>query len=85
MYTDVARITAECQHHQKRHGSVPRWDERGLGERFSRVEQLEHRVQMLLGSFRRKGCCPWSSSRRTPSEIAAPNTSTSWTRSGAQG
>jgi hypothetical protein len=32
--------------------------QRGIGERFSRVEQLEHRVQMLLGIFTAKGALP---------------------------
>lgn len=32
--------------------------ERGLGERFSRAEQLEHRVQMLLGIFSAKSVLP---------------------------
>ena len=41
---EVERITAKCQRYQGRQGSVPRWVERGMGERFSRVEQLEHRV-----------------------------------------
>jgi hypothetical protein len=32
--------------------------EHGMGERFSRAEQLEHRVQMLLGVFPAKGVLP---------------------------
>jgi hypothetical protein len=52
---EVARITAKFQRYQERQGYVPRWVERGMGERFSRVEQLEHRVQMLLGIFSAKG------------------------------
>jgi hypothetical protein len=55
---EVARITAKCQRYQERLGSVPRWVERGMGERFSRAEQLEHRVQMLLGIFSAKGVLP---------------------------
>jgi hypothetical protein len=55
---EVARITAKCQRYQERQGSVPRWVERGMGERFSRAEQLEHRVQMLLGIFTAKGVLP---------------------------
>jgi len=30
----------------------------GMGERFFRVERLEHRVQMLLGIFSAKGALP---------------------------
>ncbi len=52
------RITAKCQWYHEVHGSVPRWVERGMGERFARVEQLEHRVQMLLGVFSAKGVLP---------------------------
>jgi hypothetical protein len=55
---EVARITAKCQRYQERQGYVPRWVERGMGERFSRAEQLEHRVQMLLGIFSAKGVLP---------------------------
>src|SRR6478752_3299847 len=55
---EVARITAKCQRYQERQGSVPRWVERGMGERFSRAEQLEHRVQMLLSIFSAKGVLP---------------------------
>jgi hypothetical protein len=54
----VARITAKCRRYQERQGYVPRWVERGMGERFGRLEQLEHRVQMLLGVFAAKGVLP---------------------------
>jgi hypothetical protein len=55
---EVARITAKCQRFQERQGYVPHWVERGMGERFTRAEQLEHRVQMLLGIFFAKGVLP---------------------------
>jgi hypothetical protein len=55
---EVERITAKCQRYQERQGHVPRWVERGMGERFARVEQLEHRVQMLLGVFTAKAVLP---------------------------
>ncbi len=55
---EVERITAKCQRYHERQGSVPRWVERGMGERFSRIEQLEHRVQMLVGVFSAKGVLP---------------------------
>src|SRR5262249_45084363 len=55
---EVARITAKCARYQETHGAVPRWVEHGLGERFARVEQLEHRVQMLLGIFAARGVLP---------------------------
>jgi hypothetical protein len=44
--------------YQERQRYVPWWIEHGMGERFSRVEQLEHRVQMLLGIFSAKGVLP---------------------------
>jgi hypothetical protein len=34
--------------------------ERGMGERFLREEQLERRVQMLLGVFWAKGVLRWA-------------------------
>jgi hypothetical protein len=34
------------------------WVTRGRGERFGRVEQFEHRLQMLLGVFSAKGVFP---------------------------
>src|SRR5215831_16018085 len=55
---EVARITAKGQRYQERQGNVPRWVERGMGERFSRAEQLEHRAQMLLGIFSAKAVLP---------------------------
>jgi hypothetical protein len=55
---EVGRITAKYQRYQDRQGYVPRWVKRGMGERFSRAEQLEHRVQMLLGIFSAKGVLP---------------------------
>jgi hypothetical protein len=35
-----------------------------MGERFSRAEQLEHRVQMQLGIFPTKGVLPLEFSQR---------------------
>jgi hypothetical protein len=55
---EVARITAKCARYQETQGYVPRWAERGMGERFARVGQVEHRVQMLLGVFAAKGVLP---------------------------
>jgi hypothetical protein len=55
---EAARITAKCQQYHERHGYVPRWVEHCMGERFSRAEQLEYHVQMLLGVFSAKGVSP---------------------------
>jgi len=55
---EVERITARCARYHERCGHVPRWVQRGMGERFVRVERLEHRVQMLLGICAAKGVLP---------------------------
>jgi hypothetical protein len=52
------RVAARCAYHEERFGHVPRWVLRGMGARWGRVEQLEHRVQMLLGVFTAKGVLP---------------------------
>jgi hypothetical protein len=52
------RAAARCAHHAHRFGHVPRWVLRGMGARWGRVEQLEHRVRMLLGIFAAKGVLP---------------------------
>jgi hypothetical protein len=56
----VNRWLRRTAHHRRatQQGHAPRWEERGMGERFSRAEQLEHRVQMLLGIFSAKGVLP---------------------------
>ncbi len=48
---EVERITAKCQRYHERGKLVPRWVRAGMDERFRRVEQVEHRVQMHLGVF----------------------------------
>jgi hypothetical protein len=52
------RAADRCRYHEERCGHVPRWLLRGMGERWRRVEQIEHRVQMLLGIFAAKGVLP---------------------------
>jgi hypothetical protein len=47
-----------CRYHEQRFGHVPRWVLREMGARWGRVEQLEHRVQMLLGIFAANGVLP---------------------------
>ena len=76
----LARITAKCQRYEEKQGAVPRWVEHGMGERFSRAEQLEHRVQMLLGIFSAKACCLSSSSRPIQLATFSRNTSMNWSR-----
>jgi hypothetical protein len=55
---EVERITAKCLRYQKQGKQIPRWVRAGMDERFRRVEQVEQRVQMLLGIFAAHGVLP---------------------------
>jgi hypothetical protein len=55
---EVGRITAKRQRYQEQGKSIPGWVRRGMDERFSRVEQVERRVQALLGIFASHGLLP---------------------------
>jgi len=55
---EVERITAKCQRYQDMGKQVPRWVRAGMDERFRRVEQIEQRIQMLLGIFASHGVLP---------------------------
>src|SRR6476646_3980058 len=55
---EVERITAKCRRYQEQGKAVPRWVRTGMAERFRRVEQVEQRVQMLLGVFASHGVLP---------------------------
>jgi hypothetical protein len=46
---EAERADARRTRYAEKYGYVPRWVERGMGERLERVEQVRHRVQMLLG------------------------------------
>jgi hypothetical protein len=48
---EMARITAKCERYAARGQAIPPWVLRGMDEGFRRVEQIEHRVQMLFGIF----------------------------------
>jgi hypothetical protein len=48
---EVSRITAKCQRYHEQGKPIPAWVRRGMDERFLRVEQVEQRIQMLLGIF----------------------------------
>jgi hypothetical protein len=52
---EVERITKKCRRYQEQGMPVPVWVRAGMDERFRRVEQIEQRVQMLLGIFSTKG------------------------------
>jgi hypothetical protein len=55
---EVERITAKCRRYQDQGKPVPAWVRAGMDERFSRVERVEQRVQMLLGIFASHGVLP---------------------------
>jgi len=55
---EVERITTKCRRYQEQGKPVPTWVRAGMDERFRRVEQIEQRVQMLLGIFASHGVLP---------------------------
>jgi len=55
---EVERITTKCQRYQEQGKQIPRWVRAGMDERFRRVEQVEQRVQMLLGISASHGVLP---------------------------
>ena len=55
---EEVRANARRERYLKRYGSVPAWVEQGMGARLQRVEQVRHRVQMLLGIFAARGVLP---------------------------
>jgi hypothetical protein len=52
------RAEARRARYAELYGNVPRWVERGMGERLAQVEQVRHRVQMLLGICSARGVLP---------------------------
>src|SRR5262245_24903494 len=48
---EVERITVKCRRYQDKGKPIPAWVRAGMDERFRRTEQVEQRVQMLLGMF----------------------------------
>jgi hypothetical protein len=55
---EIERITTKCLRYQEQGRSVPAWVRTGMDERFRRMEQIEQRVQMLLGIFASHGVLP---------------------------
>jgi len=55
---EAERAAARRARYLARYGWVPRWVERGMGEREAHVRQMRHRVQMLLGIFSARGVLP---------------------------
>jgi hypothetical protein len=55
---EVGRLTTKCQRYQEQGKPISAWVRAGMDERFRRVEQIEQRVQMLLGIFASHGVLP---------------------------
>lgn len=55
---EAERADARRASYLARYGLVPAWVERGMGEREARIQQVRHRVQMLLGIFSARGVLP---------------------------
>ena len=51
-------MAAKCERYEALGKPIPRWARQGMEERFRHLEQVEHRVQMLLGIFGAKGVLP---------------------------
>jgi hypothetical protein len=71
----TAARKAECAQarrarYEAKYGSVPTWVEQGMGARLERVEQVRHRVQMLLGIFAARGILPLHLYARPRQEVA---------------
>jgi hypothetical protein len=55
---EIERITSKCRRYQGQGKPVPAWVRAGMDERIRRVEQIEQRVQLLLGIFASHGVLP---------------------------
>jgi hypothetical protein len=55
---EAERAAVRCARYEARYGHVPAWVERGMGAHLERIEQVRHRVQMLLGIFAARGVLP---------------------------
>jgi hypothetical protein len=55
---EVARITAKCERYEFAGKTIPPWVRSGMDERFRRVQEVEQRIQMLLGIFAAHGVLP---------------------------
>jgi len=55
---EAERAHLRRERYMAKHGCVPAWVEQGMGARLERVEQVRHRVQMLLGIFAARGVLP---------------------------
>ncbi len=55
---EAERAQARRERYGAKYGYVPAWVEQGMGARLERVEQVRHRVQMLLGIFAARSVLP---------------------------
>jgi hypothetical protein len=55
---EVEQLTAKCERYEGMGKPIPPWVARGMDERFRRVQQVEERIQMLLGIFAAQGVLP---------------------------
>ncbi len=55
---ELGKIAAKCGRFARQGKPVPACVQRGMDERYSRVEQIGHRVSMLLGAFGAYGVLP---------------------------
>jgi hypothetical protein len=55
---EMDKIAAKCARYESQGQPIPRWVWHGMEERYTRVEQIEHRVRMLLGVFGSYGVLP---------------------------
>jgi hypothetical protein len=55
---EAERAAERRARYAERYSTVPSWVERGMGAHLERVEQIRHRVQMLLGIFGARGVLP---------------------------
>lgn len=55
---EMDKIAAKCACYESQGKPVPCWVWRGMEERYIRVEQIEHRVRMLLSVFGSYGVLP---------------------------
>lgn len=55
---EVERITAKCERYEHARKVIPPWVRAGMDERFRRVQEVEARIEMLLGIFAAQGVLP---------------------------
>ena len=55
---ELGKIAAKSERYARQGKPIPAWVQRGFDERYTRVEQIAHRVSMLLGAFGAYGVLP---------------------------